>query len=98
MVAQSLGRNLAGNAPNATVNLITPGTMYGDRVNELDLRVAKVLKFGRTKTLVGVDVYNVLNSNAVLSYNQSFISGGSWLIPTSIMTARFAKFSVQFDF
>ncbi len=98
VVAQSLGRNLAGNAPNATVNLITPGTMYGDRVNELDLRVAKVLKFGRTKTLVGVDVYNVLNSNAVPSYNQSFISGGSWLIPTSIMTARFAKFSVQFDF
>jgi hypothetical protein len=98
VVAQSLGRSLAGNAPNATVNLITPGTMYGDRVNELDLRIAKVLRFGRTKTLLGVDLYNALNSSAVLSYNQSFIAGGSWLIPTSVLSARFAKISAQFDF
>ena len=97
VVAQSLGRSLAGNAPNATVNLITPGTMYGDRVNELDLRIAKVLKFGRTKTLLGVDLYNALNSSAVLSYNQSLIAGGSWLIPTSVLSARFAKISSQFE-
>ena len=98
VIAQSLGRSLSGNAANATVNLITPGTLYGDRVNELDLRVAKVLRFGRTKTLVGVDFYNATNSSAVLSYNQAFIAGGSWLTPTSIMSARFAKISAQFDF
>jgi hypothetical protein len=98
VVAQSLGRSLSGNAANVTVNLVTPGTLYGDRVNELDVRIAKVLKFGRTKTLIGVDVYNLLNSNAVLSYNQAFISGGPWLTPTSVMSARFAKISAQFDF
>ena len=38
-IAPSLGRNLSNNAPTATVNLITPGTLYGDRVNELDLRL-----------------------------------------------------------
>ena len=65
---------------------------------ELDLRIAKVLRFGRTKTLLGVDLYNALNSSAVLSYNQSLIAGGSWLIPTSVLSARFAKISAQFDF
>jgi hypothetical protein len=98
VVAQSLGRSLSGNAPNVTVNLITPGELYGDRVNEIDVRFAKVLRFGSTKTLIGVDIYNLANSSAVLSYNQAFIPNGSWLTPTSIMSARFAKISAQFDF
>ena len=38
VIAPSLGRNLSNNAPTATVNLIEPGTLYGDRVNEIDLR------------------------------------------------------------
>jgi hypothetical protein len=97
-VVPSLGRNLAGNAPNVTVNLIQPGTMYGDRVNEIDFRVAKVLKFGRVRTNVGLDLYNVLNSNAVLSYNYSFIPGGSWLVPNWVMTPRFLKISANVDF
>ena len=42
VIAPSLGRNLSNNAPTATVNLIEPGTLYGDRVNEIDLRVAKI--------------------------------------------------------
>ncbi len=81
-----------------TVNLIAPGDVWGDRVNEVDVRVAKILKFGRTRTNVGVDVYNVFNSSAVLGYNQTFIPGGSWLRPTLVMTSRFAKISAQIDF
>ncbi len=45
-VAPSLGRNLSGNAANVTVNLVAPGEMYGDRINQLDLRVGKTLKLG----------------------------------------------------
>jgi hypothetical protein len=41
---------------------------------------------------------NVLNSTAILSYNQAFIAGGAWLIPTSEISARFTKLSLQFDF
>jgi hypothetical protein len=98
IVSQSLGRNLSGNAPNVTVNLVTPGSLYGDRTNQIDLRLAKILKFGRTRTQVGLDVYNVLNSSAVLTYNQAYIANGAWLTPLTIITGRFAKVSAQFDF
>ena len=47
---------------------------------------------------MGIDIYNLLNSAAILSYNQAFIAGGAWLAPTSEMSARFAKISLQFDF
>jgi len=56
------------------------------------------VRFGKSRVNVGFDVYNLLNSSAVLSYNQAFIPNGSWLTPTSVMTARFAKVSAQFDF
>ena len=97
-VAQTLGRPLAGGVANATINLLAPGTMYGDRVNELDFRIAKVLRYGRTRTNVGVDVYNVLNGNPVLTYNAAFIPNGNWLVPTSVLQARFVKFSATIDF
>ncbi len=99
----TLGRNLSNNAPSATVNLIQPGTLYGDRVNELDLRLAKNIRIGRVRTNVGVDIYNVFNSAPVLTYNQAFVpvsatSAGSWLTPTSVLQARFFKVSAQIDF
>ena len=96
--ALSLGRPLAGSTPNVTVNLIAPGTVYGDRVNELDLRLAKVLRFGRTRTNVGFDVYNLLNANPVLTYNAAFIPNGNWLVPTSVLQARFVKIGASVDF
>ena len=43
VVAPSLGRRLSGNAANATINLIALGTRYGDRINEVDLRIGKTL-------------------------------------------------------
>jgi hypothetical protein len=98
LVAQSLGRPVAGNVANVTVNLLAPGDVWGDRVNELDLRVAKILRFGRTRTNVGLDLYNVLNSSAVLNSNQTFIPNGSWLRPTLVLTSRFAKVSATIDF
>jgi hypothetical protein len=104
VISPSLGRNLANNAPTATVNLIEPGTLYGDRVNEIDLRIAKILRFGRTRTNIGVDIYNVTNASPVLTYNQAFVlpsatnPNGSWLTPTNVLQPRFFKISAQIDF
>ncbi len=98
LVAQSLGRPVAGNVANVTVNLLAPGDAFGDRVNEFDVRVAKILRFGRTRANVGLDLYNLFNSSAVLNYNQTFIPNGSWLRPTLVLTSRFAKVSATIDF
>jgi hypothetical protein len=94
-VRPSLGRNLAGGAANVEVALVEPRSMYGERMNQLDLRTAKILRFGRTRTTVGFDVYNLLNSAAVLSVNTAY---QSWLRPQEILTARFAKVILQVDF
>jgi hypothetical protein len=94
-----LNRPYAGVAgTTVTVNLIEPGTFYGDRVNQFDLRFAKILRFGRTRTNVGFDIYNVANSAPVLTYNQTFVANGPWLAPTSVLQPRFVKFSAQIDF
>jgi hypothetical protein len=98
LIVPSLGRSLSGNTANATVNLIQPGTLYGDRINEFDLRLAKILKFGGARATVSADLYNLLNAAPILSYNEAYIPNGAWLTPTSVMTARFARFNVQFDF
>jgi hypothetical protein len=98
VVAQTLGRLPSGNVTNVTINLVKPGSMYGNRLNQLDFRVAKLLRFGRSRTTVGVDLYNVLNSSAILTYNNLFVPGGLWLQPNTVLTGRFARISAQFDF
>ncbi|MEQ1730945.1 MAG: hypothetical protein ABL982_21460, partial [Vicinamibacterales bacterium] len=94
-IAPSLGRPLSGNAANATVNLVAPGTLYGERSNELDLRISRALNLGGKKTSISLDVFNVLNENAVLTQNNNF---ATWQRPQSIMYARFIKLGVQLDF
>jgi len=101
----TLGRAFANNAPNVSVNLVEPGKLYGDRVNEVDIRFAKILRFGRTRTNVGFDIYNILNSAPILTYNQAFNPvinttnpSANWLSPQSTLQPRFVKFSAQIDF
>jgi hypothetical protein len=91
----SLGRDLSSG--NVTVNLIEPSTLFAERRNNVDLRVAKIFRYGRTRTQIGVDVYNLTNTDVVTSYNERFTST-SWLTPTGIQPARYAKISAQFDF
>jgi len=98
VVAQSLGRLPSGNVTNVTINLVEPGSMYGDRLNQLDLRLAKILRFGDSRTTIGADIYNVLNSSAILTYNNVFVPGGPWLLPNSVLTGRLARITAEFTF
>ncbi len=82
-----------------TVNLLQPGQLYGDYIRQVDLRVGKVLKFARTRSLVAIDIYNLFNSNAGLTYQQSFVgTGTTWYYPTTLLMPRFVRFNVTFDF
>lgn len=98
LIASSLGRNLTG-TQNRTINVVQPGTLYGERLSNLDLRFGKVMRFGERRVHVAVDVYNLLNVNTPDSYVQTFASTNNrWLVPTSITPARFARLSAQLDF
>ena len=97
-VAQYLGRAPSGNVTNVTINLIEPGSQYGDRINQLDFRIAKNFTFGSTRSMISADLYNVMNANPVLSYNNSFTPNGPWLQPNSILTGRLIRISVDFNF
>jgi hypothetical protein len=89
---------VTGGAATTAVNLVAPGQVWGDRVNELDFRFGKILRFGRMRVNAGIDVYNILNQAAVLTYNQTFVPGGTWLAPSSVLTPRFMKIGAQIDF
>jgi hypothetical protein len=97
-ITTALGRPAVAAGATIPIDLIAPGEKWGDRVNEVDLRFAKVLRFGGTRTHVGIDIFNILNSDAILTYNQTFAPGGAWLAPQSVLTPRFVKLSAQIDF
>ena len=92
----SLGRPLSSG--NVTVNLVEPGTLYGARINNVDMRIAKILRFRGYRTQIGVDIYNVVNTDVVTAYNNGYSPTGAWLTPTAILPARYARFNLQFDF
>jgi len=95
----TLGRAFT-NAANKTLNLLEPGTLFGDRLNQLDIRFGKLLRSGRTRTSANLDLFNAFNASTVLAENATYSGTGinQWRVPTTVVTARFAKISVQFDF
>ena len=95
VVLPSLGRPLSGGASNVEVNIVEPGTIYSERMTQIDVRLGKILTFGRSRTTIGIDIYNLLNSDTVLSVNEAY---ATWLRPQSILNARFAKLNLTFDF
>jgi hypothetical protein len=97
-IQPALGRPVTGGAATTTINLIAPGDIWGDRVNELDFRFGKILKFSRFRINAGIDFYNILNQAAVLTYSATFAPGGSAFAPTSVLSPRFMKISAQIDF
>ena len=96
VVAPALGRPLSGGAANLTASIVEPGTVYGDRINQLDLRLAKILRLGGAKrATVTLDVANLFNGNPVLTESVVY---ATWRQPQTILTARFVKIGFQFNF
>jgi hypothetical protein len=92
----NLGRPLSSGNPIEFLNIVQPGVMYGPRLNSVDLRIGKILRYGTTKTMVNLDIFNLFNSNTAQVYQLTY--GPTYLNPLSITAARFFKIGVQFDF
>jgi hypothetical protein len=80
----------------ATVNLYEPVSEYGDRLNQIDLRLTKIINLGRGRLDLNVDFYNAFNSDAVIVELGSF--GPAWRLPLTVIQPRFVKFAARYDF
>jgi hypothetical protein len=98
-VRAALGRPLPGGAATQNVNIVRPGQVFGPRIHTVDLRVTKVLRFGNTRTNVGLDLYNLFNGNTGTAFNGNFGTDGlTWLRPTAVLTPRFLRFNATVNF
>jgi len=103
IASAALGRPLAGNVANVTVNLIEPGTVYGNRINQLDVRVAKNVRFGSKRTMLSLDLYNATNTGAVLTYNAAYApptatAPGVFKQPQTVATPLMVRFTAELTF
>jgi hypothetical protein len=103
-IQQALGR-LPANAlatGTTTVNLLNPGELYAlERTTLVDMRFAKILRFGGQRVDVGVDLYNLFNSNVTTAYQQTYeqaTNGAAWLRPTAIAAPRLARLHATLTF
>ncbi len=93
--SSTLGRPLSGTAANMVIGIEQPNKAYTERREELDLRIGKVVRFGKTRSVVSMDLYNALNSDATITQNQAY---ASYQQPVEILNARLIKFSLAFDY
>ena len=93
--AAALGRRPT--LDRVALNVVQPGTAFGDRLNQLDLRIAKVFNFGVGGNVrASFDVYNLMNENAVSREQQAL--GPSYLMPIGLQAGRLIKLSFQYNF
>ena len=100
-----LGRLPAGGTAtgNQTVQLLNANQMFAeDRLTQVDMRFAKVLRYGGRRADIGVDLYNLFNTNTATGYEDAYdygtTDGGAWLQPTSIVQPRFVRLNLTFSF
>jgi hypothetical protein len=84
-----------GNSGFTTINVVEPGRIHGDRLNQLDLRFGKILRLARTRSIVSADIFNVTNSSIVTNESRNLTT---WQQPLSVIGARLLRLSWQFDF
>jgi hypothetical protein len=99
-------------ATTVAQNLLSNDT-YGERITLFDMKFAKNIRFMNKRFNIGVDVYNIFNSDAAIGYCATFpnlargIEGcgtaaagtlQEWSSVNNIITPRYARFQIQADF
>jgi hypothetical protein len=85
-------------AQGPTVNLLQPGQVYGKRINAIDVRLGKNVRFSGMRASIAMDVLNLFNANTPTSYQQNYGDGTQYLRPLTILNPRLARFNVTVEF
>jgi hypothetical protein len=99
-VTAVLGRGISGGG-NKTINVFSPDSTFGDRLNRLDLRFSKIFRLREGNTLdANFDIYNSTNSDAAITETTTYsgVNGGAWRKPTGVIQGRIFKFGMRWDF
>jgi hypothetical protein len=109
VIAAALGRLPVGSTATGNTNIpLTDNEhrVYADeRKTQVDMRLAKIVRFGRTRTDIGVDMFNLLNTNYATGFNTTYIYNtdntprpSGWATPTAIYTPRFVRLNFTVNF
>ena len=115
MIAAALGHLPPGATATGTTNITLTDNEHrvysGERRTQMDLRLAKIVRFGRTRSDIGVDVFNVFNANPATQWNQTYVQGtnpassdnfgprpGGWGTPTGLYAPRFVRLNFTVNF
>ena len=112
-VAPVLGRNLAAcTAPTgactqvAGVNVVQPGTVFDQRLNQTDTRMTRRFTVGKARIQGIAELYNVFNARppqantvtwGVVTAPGVAAPGATYLRPSSFLGGRLFKFGAQVD-
>jgi hypothetical protein len=106
VVQSLLGRLPPGGLPNGTtlIPLVDNAVkvIADNRRTQIDMRLAKIVRFGGRRVDIGLDLQNLLNTNYGTVFEQQYDytapNGGTWLNPTTILGPRFARLNLTFNF
>ncbi|MGH9254550.1 MAG: carboxypeptidase regulatory-like domain-containing protein [Vicinamibacterales bacterium] len=105
-IRPSLGRHLstcpsqtaATCTQTAVIDMIPNGTIFGERIKQIDLRFSRYFPLGGSMRVQGnFDIYNLLNENTVLN-EQTRYSASQWRNALQIMGGRMIKVGAQLTF
>jgi hypothetical protein len=114
VVPNSVVQAAYGKLPIGALPAGTTTIAIGDNVNrvyadtrrtQVDMRFAKVIRLGRTRSDIGIDLNNLLNTNYPTGYTTTYtysvnntLQGGTWAAPTSIYAPRFVRLNYTLNF
>ena len=92
---------------NTTIAILdSDHRLYADnRKTQIDMRFAKIFRFGKRRADLGIDLANLLNTNYPTTYESNYqysvgntAQGGTWNNPTAIYTPRFLRWNLTVNF
>jgi hypothetical protein len=91
---------------NTTIDILdNDHRLYANRRTQIDMRFAKILRFGGRRLDIGVDLNNLLNTNYTTTFENTYQYtaantglGGTWNNPTAIIAPRFVRWNLTVDF
>ena len=80
-----------------TSRYVDNSVQWEPQVNQLDLRLTKILRFGGGLIRANVDLFNLFNAGAVTRVIDTYTTPGDYPRVTGIMNGRLLKFGATID-